>query len=59
MLNKFKRRRKTGGKGVGGGGGRERSPAYKLAFSSSPSTGGREILIGSLTVNVNQNLSAE
>ena len=45
--------------GGGGGGGGERPPARKLAFSSSPSAGGREILIGSLTVNVNQNLSAE
>ena len=43
----------------GWGRGRERPPACKLAFSSSPSAGGREILIGSLTVNVNQNLSAE
>ena len=45
--------------GRGWGRGRERPPACKLAFSSSPSTGGREILIGSLTVSVNQNLSAE
>ena len=43
----------------GWGRGGERPPARKLAFSSSPSAGGREILIGSLTVNVNQNLSAE
>ena len=57
MLNKFKRRRKIGGTGVGGGGGRERPPARKLAFSSSPY--GWEILIGSLNVNVKQNLSAE
>ena len=41
------------------GRGRERPPACKIAFSSSPSASGREILIGSLTVNVNQNLSAE
>ena len=57
MLNKFKRRRKIGGKGVGEG--RERLPARKLAFSSSPFADGREILIGSLNVNVNQNLSAK
>ena len=41
--------------GRGLGRGRERPPACKLAFSSSPSAGGREILIGSLNVNVNQN----
>ena len=34
----------------GWGRGGERPPAWKLAFSSSPSAGGREILIGSLTV---------
>ena len=40
------------------GGLARRPPARKLAFSSSPSAGEREILIGSLNVNVNQNLSA-
>ena len=42
-----------------GEGTRKRPPARKLAFSSSPFAGGREILIGSLNVSVNQNLSAE
>ena len=57
MLNKLKKRRKIGGKKVGEG--TRMTACHKIAFSSSPSAGGREILIGSLNVNVNQNLSAE
>ena len=57
MLNKFKRWRKIGGKGVGEG--TRKTACRKLALSSSPSAGGREILIGSLNVNDNQNLSGE